>query len=75
MNAFQNEFPTIFLEDESNDTDHSCSSGSGESKDLLVVNMILSTYNIPLTGIQNFAGCVHIIGTPRCSTRIIMCWT
>ena len=43
MNAFQNEFPTIFLEDESNDTDHtdhSCSSGSGESKDMLVVSMI-----------------------------------
>ena len=40
MNAFQNEFPAIFLKDESNDTDHSCSSGSGESEDLLVVNMI-----------------------------------
>ena len=41
MNAFQNEFPTIFLKDKSNDADHSCSSGSGESKDLLVVIMTM----------------------------------
>ena len=38
MRAFQNEFPTIFREDESNETDHSCSSGSGEREDLLVVS-------------------------------------
>ena len=38
MKAFQKEFPAIFLEDESNGTDHSCSSGTGESEDLLVVS-------------------------------------
>ena len=74
MNTFQNEFPTIFLKDDSNDTDHSCSSGSGESKDLLVVNM---TKYVQCTNhyIQNFAGCVHIIGISRLCTWINMCWT
>ena len=51
MEAFQNNFPAMFpeydditndTEAQSNNTDHRCSSGSGGSRDFLVVNTCIS---------------------------------
>ena len=40
MRAFQNNFPTIFPKEFSNDTGQSCSSGDGASQEILVVGLL-----------------------------------
>ena len=39
MEAFQSNFPTIFPEKFSNDTNQSCSSGDDGNEDILVVSL------------------------------------